>query len=42
MNGAPADLNQVLEDLRKFLVPVTAALGTNSYWPAGGPWSDRK
>lgn len=41
MNAAPDDLNQILEDLRRFLVPLATPLGTDSYWPAGGPWSDR-
>lgn len=39
MNAAPADLNQILEDLRRFLVPLMAPLG--SHWSAGGPWADR-
>lgn len=37
MNAAPVDLNQILEDLRRFLVPLAAPLGTNSHWPVGGP-----
>lgn len=37
MNAAPADLNQILEDLRRFLVPLMSPLG--SHWPAGGPWT---
>ncbi len=41
MNAAPADLNQVLEDLRRFLVPLKAPLSTNSYWSAGGRWTNR-
>jgi predicted nucleotidyltransferase component of viral defense system len=41
MNAAPADLNQALEDLRRFLVPLIAPLSTNSYWSAGGPWTNR-
>lgn len=41
MNAAPGDLNQVLEDLRRFLVPLKTPLSTNSYWPVGLPWSDR-
>ena len=41
MNAVPADLNQALEDLRRFLVPLIAPLSTNSYWSAGGPWTNR-
>lgn len=40
MNAAPDDLNQVLEDLRRFLVPLATPLSTNLHWPAGGPWSE--
>jgi predicted nucleotidyltransferase component of viral defense system len=39
MNAAPADLGQVLEDLRKFLVPLMTPPSTTSHWPPGGPWS---
>ncbi|PSH05210.1 MAG: nucleotidyl transferase AbiEii/AbiGii toxin family protein [Acidobacteria bacterium] len=38
MTAAPADLNQILDDLRRFLVPLMSPLG--SHWPAGGPWAD--
>jgi hypothetical protein len=39
MNAAPDDLNQILEDLRRFLVPLAAPPSNKSRWPAGGPWS---
>jgi hypothetical protein len=39
MNAAPDDLNQILEDLRRFLIPLAAPLSNKSRWPAGGPWS---
>jgi hypothetical protein len=36
---APADLGQVVTDLRAFLMPaVTAEDGVSLVWPAGGPW----
>jgi predicted nucleotidyltransferase component of viral defense system len=40
MNAAPDNLNQVLEDLRRFLVPLMAPLSNKSRWPAGCSWSD--
>ena len=42
MNAVPDDLNQVLEDLRRFLVPLSTQLNVDAHWSAGGPWSDRK
>ena len=39
MNAAPDGLNQVLEDLRRFPVPLTAPPVNKSRWPVGGPWS---
>jgi len=36
MNAAPADLGQVLEDLRKFLLPLMTSPSTTSHWPPGG------
>jgi predicted nucleotidyltransferase component of viral defense system len=42
MNAVPADLGQVLEDLRAFLVPLMALRDAASYWPSGGSWSNRK
>jgi hypothetical protein len=34
-------LSQVLEDLRRFLVPLMTPGKSALYWPTGGPWSDR-
>jgi predicted nucleotidyltransferase component of viral defense system len=42
MNAAPTDLGQLLEDLRKFLVPLMVQPITTSNWPSGGPWSTSK
>jgi predicted nucleotidyltransferase component of viral defense system len=42
MNAAPADLDQLLDDLRKFLVPLMVPPITTSHWPSGGPWSTSK
>jgi len=39
LNAAPDGLNQVFEDLRRFLVPLTAPPVNKSRWPVGGPWS---
>jgi predicted nucleotidyltransferase component of viral defense system len=39
MNAAPADLDQLLDDLRKFLVPLMVPPITALHWPSGGPWS---
>lgn len=41
MKAVPADLRQVLDDLRPFLMPITGQPDRSSYWPAGGPWSLR-
>jgi predicted nucleotidyltransferase component of viral defense system len=41
MNVAPAELGRVIEDLRRFLVPLLALPDATSYWPSGGPWSNR-
>ena len=41
MNAATPDLGLVLEDLRKFLVPLMTPSKTGSHWPAGGPWSNQ-
>jgi predicted nucleotidyltransferase component of viral defense system len=41
MNAAPANLGQILEDLRNFLVPLMTPTDADSHWTAGGPWSRR-
>ena len=41
MSAAPGDLGQVLDDLRRFLVPLMTPTDTTAYWPSGGPWSNR-
>lgn len=41
MNAAPGELGPVLEDLRRFLVPLLVPPDAASYWPSGGPWSNR-
>ena len=38
---SPAELGRVIEDLRRFLVPLLALPDATSYWPSGGPWSNR-
>ena len=41
MSAAPDDLGQVLDHLRRFLVPLMTPTDTTAYWPSGGPWSNR-
>ena len=41
MNAAPIDLGQVLDDLRRFLVPLMTLSNSDAYWPSRGPWSNR-
>src|SRR5580698_1148687 len=41
MNAAPIDLGQVLDDLRRFLVPLMTLSNSGAYWPSRGPWSNR-
>lgn len=41
MNAVPIDSGHVLDDLRKFLVPLMNPSNSGAYWPAGGPWSNR-
>ncbi len=41
MKAVPAELGQILEDLRRFLVPLIVPPDPSSHWPAGGPWSRR-
>jgi hypothetical protein len=40
MNAARGDLNQVLEDLRRFLGPLSVPARTDAHWHPGGPWSN--
>lgn len=42
MKAAPEDLAVLIEDLRKFLVPLTTPTATASNWQPGGPWSTRE
>lgn len=41
MNAAPTDLGQILDSLRRFLVPLMALSNAGAYWPSRGPWSNR-
>jgi hypothetical protein len=41
MNAAPIDLGHVLDDLRRFLVPLMTLSSSGAYWPSRGPWSNR-
>lgn len=41
MKAVPADLGQVLDDLRGFLLPLMVLPDPAFCWPAGGPWSRR-
>jgi hypothetical protein len=42
MNAAPEDLYVVLENLRRFLIPLTAKSGDDSRWQPGGSGWTRK
>jgi hypothetical protein len=42
MKAAPEDFAVLVEDLRKFLVPLTIPSNTATNWPPGGPWSTSK
>ncbi len=40
MNAAPTNLNQILEYLRGFLVPLSVPAHMDAHWAPGGPWSN--
>jgi hypothetical protein len=42
MNAAPEDLHVVLENLRRFLIPLAAKSGDDSRWQLGGSGWTRK
>jgi predicted nucleotidyltransferase component of viral defense system len=42
MKAAQEDLAVLVEDLRKFLVPLITPWDTASNWPPGGPWTPRE